>query len=133
MGTYKNPLIKGGFNEYQWHMIVMEMKKSKWKKKYVQRQITLPLFGICSCVYDCFVSAGFQVAKNICFKIQVADCLVVCWETILSDGKLFVEVPNTILPEGSKERYVVSHCCLWGKIYIWTSRQYRTIKGVAVV
>ena len=46
-----------------------------------------------------------QVASNLCFEISVANGVVVKWETIYDERKLFVEVPNTILPEGSKERY----------------------------
>lgn len=43
-------------------------------------------------------------ASNLCFKIILADSIKVCWETILMDKRLYVEVPNGILPEGSKER-----------------------------
>ena len=43
-------------------------------------------------------------ASNLCFKIMLADSIKVCWETILMDKRLYVEVPTGILPEGSKER-----------------------------
>ncbi|XP_052084607.1 LOW QUALITY PROTEIN: ornithine decarboxylase antizyme 2-like [Mytilus californianus] len=49
---------------------------------------------------------GAQVASNLCFKIVLADSIEVCWETVLSDKRLYVEVPNGILPEGSKESLV---------------------------
>lgn len=49
---------------------------------------------------------GAQVASNLCFKIVLADSIKVCWETVLSDKRLYVEVPNGILPEGSKESLV---------------------------
>lgn len=47
-----------------------------------------------------------QVASNLCFEISVACGVVVKWETIYDDRKLYVEVPNTILPDGSKESLV---------------------------
>lgn len=47
-----------------------------------------------------------QVASNLCFEISVANGVVVKWETIYDERKLFVEVPNTILPDGSKESLV---------------------------
>ncbi|XP_046555725.1 LOW QUALITY PROTEIN: ornithine decarboxylase antizyme 1-like [Haliotis rubra] len=47
-----------------------------------------------------------QVAANLCFKIRPVECLEVTWETVLLDGKLYVELPCGILPEGSKESLV---------------------------
>lgn len=47
-----------------------------------------------------------KVAKNLSFQINVANGITVTWETILVDGKLYAEIPNTILPEGSKESLV---------------------------
>lgn len=47
-----------------------------------------------------------QVASNLCFKIRPVECLEVTWETVLLDGKLYVELPGGILPEGSKESLV---------------------------
>ncbi len=44
------------------------------------------------------------VASNLCFEISLTDCMQVRWDTVLVDGKLFVEIPNGILPDGSKER-----------------------------
>ena len=49
---------------------------------------------------------GAQAASSLRFEIDVADCHDVSWETCLLDGKLFVEIPNGMLPEGSKERYL---------------------------
>ena len=43
-------------------------------------------------------------ASNVCFQIKLTDCVQVVWETILAHGKLFVEIPTGVLPEGSKER-----------------------------
>jgi len=37
---------------------------------------------------------------------EVVEGLEVTWETMLVDGKLFVEIPSGILPEGSKEGLV---------------------------
>ncbi len=45
-----------------------------------------------------------QAASNLCFEVTLTDCLEVRWETLLVGQKLFVEIPNGILPEGSKER-----------------------------
>lgn len=50
--------------------------------------------------------AKAQVASNLCFKVEVVEGLEVTWETMLVDGKLFVEIPSGILPEGSKEGLV---------------------------
>lgn len=47
-----------------------------------------------------------KVASNLSFHINVAPGIDVTWETILVDGKLYAEIPNTILPEGSKESLV---------------------------
>lgn len=50
--------------------------------------------------------AQAQVASNLCFEITLADCMVVTWETLLINRKLFVEIPSGILPEGSKQSFV---------------------------
>jgi len=55
---------------------------------------------------DVNVLVEAPVASNLCFKIMLADSIVVSWETILMDKTLYVEVPNGILPEGSKESLV---------------------------
>lgn len=47
-----------------------------------------------------------QVASNLCFQVSLTDSIQVTWDTILVDQKLFVEVPNGILPDGSKESFV---------------------------
>jgi len=47
-----------------------------------------------------------QVASNLVFQVTLTDCMQVTWETLLVDRKLFIEVPNGILPEGSKESFV---------------------------
>jgi len=49
--------------------------------------------------------AKAQTASSLCFRITLTDCLEVSWETLLLGRKLIVEIPNGILPEGSKERY----------------------------
>ncbi len=53
---------------------------------------------------DALVQA--QVASNLCFEITLTDCIQVTWDTLIVNGKLFIEVPNGIMPEGSKERSV---------------------------
>jgi len=53
---------------------------------------------------DALVQA--QVASNLCFEITLTDCIQVTWDTLIVNGKLFIEVPNGILPEGSKESFV---------------------------
>ena len=58
--------------------------------------------------------ANAQVASNLCFQILLDDCMQVKWETVLLDGKLYIEIPNGILPEGSKERCTaldMPKCC----------------------
>lgn len=50
--------------------------------------------------------AKVQVASNLCFNISLTGCMQVQWETVFVDGRLYVEVPNGILPEGSKESFV---------------------------
>ena len=49
---------------------------------------------------------GAHVASNVCFQIILADNIKVSWETVVKDKRLYVEVPNGILPEGSKESLV---------------------------
>ena len=48
--------------------------------------------------------ANSQVASNLCFQILLDDCMEVSWETVLVERKLYIEIPNGILPDGSKER-----------------------------
>lgn len=47
-----------------------------------------------------------QTASSLCFEVTLTDSLEVLWETLLVGHKLFVEIPNGILPEGSKESFV---------------------------
>lgn len=47
-----------------------------------------------------------QEASKLCFTVSLTDCMQVTWNTVLIGGKLIVEVPNGILPEGSKESFV---------------------------
>lgn len=47
-----------------------------------------------------------QAASNLCFMIKLTDSIQVSWETVLRDGILYVEVPDGILPDGSKESFV---------------------------
>jgi ornithine decarboxylase antizyme 1 len=50
--------------------------------------------------------AGTTIASNICFEIDVAEGINVKWNTYMVNTKLFVEVPQGVLPEGSKESFV---------------------------
>lgn len=50
--------------------------------------------------------ADAQTASSLCFKVSLADALQVTWETLLIGRKLYVEIPNGILPDGSKESFV---------------------------
>ena len=50
--------------------------------------------------------AHTQTASNLCFEITLADTVQVRWETVLVGRKLYVKVPNGILPDGSKESFV---------------------------
>jgi len=61
-------------------------------------------YGYNKCVDN--LATETQKASNLCFQIRVAERLEVFWETIYVDQKLFVEVPNALLPEGSKESLV---------------------------
>ncbi|CAH1788757.1 unnamed protein product [Owenia fusiformis] len=40
------------------------------------------------------------------FEITLTDSIVVAWDTIMLGRSLYVEIPNGILPEGSKESFV---------------------------
>jgi len=40
------------------------------------------------------------------FTVVLTDHKEVVWETVMLDGRLFVEVPGGILPEGSKESFI---------------------------
>jgi len=55
------------------------------------------------CLIYC-VYLVLQRSSNLCFLINVASNLEVAWETIYVNNILYVEVPNSILPDGSKER-----------------------------
>lgn len=50
--------------------------------------------------------AHAQMASSLCFEVSLADSLQVTWETLLVGRKLYVEIPNGILPDGSKESFV---------------------------
>lgn len=43
---------------------------------------------------------------SIRFTVTLTDHKEVIWETVILNGRLFVEVPSGILPDGSKERFV---------------------------
>jgi hypothetical protein len=47
-----------------------------------------------------------QGASNLCFKVTLSENVEVAWETLLVGNRLFVEIPNGILPAGSKESFV---------------------------
>lgn len=50
--------------------------------------------------------AHAQTASSLCFKVSLAGALQVTWDTLLIGRKLYVEIPNGILPDGSKESFV---------------------------
>lgn len=56
-------------------------------------------------------SSGAVVAANgithICFDVSLVGHEVVKWDTLLIGKTLFIEIPNDILPEGSKESFVL--------------------------
>lgn len=47
-----------------------------------------------------------RATANLSFTVHLSGQHKVTWETILKNRNLYVEVPNGILPEGSKERSV---------------------------
>lgn len=47
-----------------------------------------------------------HIASSVSFVVTLAEQLQVTWETLLTNGKLYVEVPAGILPEGSKQSLV---------------------------
>merc|ERR1711976_700035 len=47
-----------------------------------------------------------QGASSLCFKVTLSQNVEVAWETLLIGNRLFVEIPNGILPAGSKESFV---------------------------
>jgi hypothetical protein len=47
-----------------------------------------------------------QAAKSLCLKVSLAGAMEVSWETLLVGQKLYVEIPDGILPDGSKESFV---------------------------
>lgn len=56
--------------------------------------------------YSSTLTSGAQKASNLCFIVKVATNVEVAWETIYADRRLFVEIPSSILPEGSKESLI---------------------------
>lgn len=40
------------------------------------------------------------------FKLNLTENMEVRWETVMCDKKLYIQVPNGILPDGSKEGFV---------------------------
>lgn len=56
--------------------------------------------------YSNTLTSEAQTASNLCFIVKVAANVEVAWETIYVDRKLYVEIPNSLLPEGSKESLV---------------------------
>lgn len=52
------------------------------------------------------VEVETRATANLSFTVYLSGQHKVTWETILKNRNLYVEVPNGILPEGSKERSV---------------------------
>jgi ornithine decarboxylase antizyme 1 len=40
------------------------------------------------------------------FKLRLTENMEVRWETLMHDRKLYIQIPNGILPDGSKEGFV---------------------------
>lgn len=49
---------------------------------------------------------ALESQRNLRFKVGLTDSMEVEWDTLLNNGKLFVEIPAGILPAGSKESFV---------------------------
>ncbi|KAK2184729.1 hypothetical protein NP493_255g03047 [Ridgeia piscesae] len=43
---------------------------------------------------------------RLCFKISLTANVEVNWDTVLVDRKLYIEIPASILPDGSRESFV---------------------------
>lgn len=52
------------------------------------------------------ILAEAHMSTNLSFTVHLSGGHKVTWETILTRGNLYVEVPNGILPEGSKESLI---------------------------
>lgn len=57
-------------------------------------------------VVNSSVLAEAHLTTNLSFTVHLAGQHKVTWETILMNRNLYVEVPNGILPEGSKESLI---------------------------
>jgi len=47
-----------------------------------------------------------QEVAVLIFKLRLTENMEVRWETLIHDRKLYIQVPNGILPDGSKEGFV---------------------------
>lgn len=49
---------------------------------------------------------GSQETAVLVFKLRLTENMEVRWETLMHDHKLYIQIPNGILPDGSKEGFV---------------------------
>lgn len=67
------------------------------------------------------VEVETRATANLSFTVYLSGQHKVTWETILKNRNLYVEVPNGILPEGSKERSVQESVVIRKKYWIVSS------------
>lgn len=78
------------------------------------------------------VEVETRATANLSFTVYLSGQHKVTWETILKNRNLYVEVPNGILPEGSKERSVQESVVIRKKYRIVLSA-HEKIKHVKVL
>lgn len=80
------------------------------------------------------VEVETRATANLSFTVYLSGQHKVTWETILKNRNLYVEVPNGILPEGSKERSVQESVVIRKKNWIVLSASaHEKIKHVKVL
>lgn len=51
------------------------------------------------------------------FQYQLSEWRISCWDTVLSDNALYLEIPTGALHNGSREGYVGSIICHYAALY----------------